>query len=207
MIPYQPKHFNVDDQAHALAVMRAHPFATLVSVRDGEPQCSHVPMVAREVDGGIVLLGHVAKANPHWQAWEGGAPVTAIFHGPDAYVSPSLYVTRESVPTWNYVVVHAHGSASITHDTLAKERILKALIDQHDAPYRAFWDTELSEEFRERHKTHIVGFEIRVARLESKFKVSQNRLPADRAGVLAAMQSGDAASRELGEWMQRLIPS
>ena len=96
---------------------------------------------------------------------------------------------------------------SITHDTLAKERILKALIDQHDAPYRAFWDTELSEEFRERHKTHIVGFEIRVARLESKFKVSQNRLPADRAGVLAAMQSGDAASRELGEWMQRLIPS
>ena len=68
MIPYQPKHFNVDDQAHAVAVMRAHPFATLVSVRDGEPQCSHVPMVAREVDGGIVLLGHVAKANPHWQA-------------------------------------------------------------------------------------------------------------------------------------------
>ena len=63
MIPYQPKHFNVDEQAIALAVMRAHPFATLVSVRDGEPQCSHVPLVAREVDGGIVLLGHVAKAN------------------------------------------------------------------------------------------------------------------------------------------------
>ena len=206
MIPYQPKHFNVAEQAFALEVMRAHPLATLVSVRDGEPQCSHVPLVAREVDGGVVLLGHVAKANAHWQSWEGGGSVTAIFHGPDAYISPSLYVTRESVPTWNYVVVHAQGTVALTHDTLAKERILKALIDQHDAPYRAFWDTQLSEEFRERHKTHIVGFEIRVARLESKFKISQNRLPADRAGVLASMQSGDAKARELGAWMQRLAP-
>jgi transcriptional regulator len=206
MIPYQPRHFNVAEQAPALEVMRAHPLATLVSVRDGEPQCSHVPLVAREIDGSVVLLGHVAKANGHWQRWEGGAPVTAIFHGPDTYISPSLYVTRESVPTWNYVVVHAHGTVAITHDTLAKERILMALIDQHDPPYRAYWDTELSEEYRERHKAHIVGFEIRVSRIESKFKISQNRLPADRAGVLAAMQAGDARARELGAWMQRLAP-
>jgi transcriptional regulator len=206
MIPYQPKHFNIPEQAHALAVMRAHPLATLVSVRDGEPQCSHVPLVARESDSGIVLLGHVAKANAHWQHWDGEATVTAIFHGPDIYISPSLYVTRESVPTWNYIVVHAHGTVSITHDTLAKERILKALIDEHDPPYRARWDTELSEEFRERQKGHIVGFEIRVKRLEAKFKISQNRLPADRAGVLTAMQAGNADARELGDWMQRLTP-
>jgi transcriptional regulator len=206
VIPYQPRHFNVTDTAHALAVIRAHPFATIVSVRDGEPQFTHAPLVAREMEGGVVLLGHVAKANAHWQHWESGAPMTAIFHGPDAYISPSLYVTRESVPTWNYIVVHAHGTPTITHDTAAKERILKALIDQHDPPYRAFWDTELSEEFRERHKGHIVGFEMRVTRLEAKFKISQNRLVTDRAGVLAAMQAGDANARELGEWMQRLAP-
>ena len=204
MIPYRPRHFNVAEHAHALEVMRAHPLATLVSVRDGEPQCSHVPLVARETESGIVLLGHVAKANAHWQHWEGDASVTAIFQGPDTYISPSLYVTRETVPTWNYIVVHAHGTPTITHDTLAKERILKALIDEHDPPYRARWDAELSEEFRERQKAHIVGFEIRVTRLEAKFKISQNRLPADRAGVLAAMQAGNPDARELGAWMQRL---
>lgn len=206
MIPYQPKLFAVDERAHALAVIRAHPLATLVSVVDGEAHFTHAPLVARASDAGVVLLGHVARANPHWKAWEAGIAVTAVFHGPDAYISPSWYVTRESVPTWNYVVVHAHGQATTLHDSAAKERVLKALIDQHDPDYRVRWDTELSEEYRERHKSHIVGFELRVTRLEAKFKVSQNRLPGDRAGVLAAMQAGDADAQALGAWMQTLVP-
>jgi transcriptional regulator len=205
---YEPKHFQVEQRAHALELMRAHPLATIVSVHDGEVAVSHVPLAARESEGAIVLLGHVAKANPHWQAWREDTPLTAIFRGPDSYVSPSWYQNKESVPTWNYMVVHAVGRAMVTHDSAAKERILKALIDAHDPPYREQWDVTLTEEFRERQKVAIVGFEIAVVWLHAKFKLSQNRLPTDRANVLAAMARGEgaagAARLALSDWMRRL---
>jgi transcriptional regulator len=202
---YMPKHFAVDDRAAVLDVMRSHPFATVVSAVEGAASFSHIPVVARERDGAIVLLGHVARANPHWKSWEqpGGAPVTVVFNGPSAYVSPSWYVEKQAVPTWNYVVVHAHGRLTTTHDSAAKERILKALIDEHDPPYREFWDVSLSEDYREKMKAAIVGCEIVVERFDGKFKVSQNRQKADQRGVLQAMDAGGAQPRALAAWMRR----
>ena len=94
---------------------------------------------------------------------------------------------------------------TLRHEAEAKERVLKALIDAHDVPYRARWD-ELDVEWRERMKGGIVAFDLAVDRLDVKFKVSQNRSPADRAGVLQSMQCGDAGARELAEWMRRLMP-
>jgi transcriptional regulator len=205
---YEPAHFKIDEREHALALMREFPLATLVSVADGELAVSHVPLIARERDGAVVLLGHVAKANPHWSSWADGAYATAIFRGPDSYVSPSWYTNKESVPTWNYMVVHASGPMTVTHDSAAKERILKALIDAHDPPYREHWDVALTEEFRERQKSAIVGFEIAVDRLQVKFKLSQNRQAVDKANVLAAMERGEgaqgAARVALARWMRRL---
>ena len=201
---YEPKHFKVEDRAAALAVMRRYPLATLVSAGGAEPLFTHAPLIAHERDGALRLLGHMARANPHWQAWADGGRVTAIFHGPNGYVSPSWYTTQEAVPTWNYVVVHAQGAVTLAHDSAGKETILKALIDAHDPPYRRQWDEALSEEFRERQKSAIVGFEIAVDRIDAKFKLSQNRLPADRANVLAALQAGDPAQRELAHWMREL---
>ncbi|MBK9243980.1 MAG: FMN-binding negative transcriptional regulator [Burkholderiales bacterium] len=201
---YQPAHFKVEQRQAALAVMREHPLATLVSVGGGEPLLTHAPLVALERDGAVRLLGHLARANPHWRSWVDGARLTAIFHGPDGYVSPSWYERREAVPTWNYVVVHAHGTVTVTHDSAAKERILKALIDAHDPPYRRQWDEMLAADFRERQKSAIVGFEIAVDRIDAKFKLSQNRPPADRANVLAAMQDADPARRALARWMREL---
>lgn len=205
---YQPTHFQVEERAHALALMREHPLATLISTGNGELVVSHVPLIAREPDGAIVLLGHVAKANPHWSSWTAGARATAVFHGPDSYVSPSWYVNREAVPTWNYMVVHAAGPIATTHDSAAKERILKALIDAHDPPYREHWDVALSEDYRERMKSAIVGFEIAVDALHVKFKLSQNRPTEDKANVLAAMERGEgergAVRLVLGRWMRRL---
>lgn len=96
---YQPKHFQIEERTLALALMREHPLATVISMVGAELAVSHVPLVARMRDGAIVLLGHVAKANAHWPSWSDGARVTAIFHGPDSYVSPSWYANRESVPT------------------------------------------------------------------------------------------------------------
>ena len=204
---YQPPHFSVADRDVALELMRRHALATLVSGADGgEPVVSHAPLVAR-VDGErLVLLGHFAKPNPQWKQWRDGDHVLAIFHGPDAYVSPFWYATKEAVPTWNYAVVHALGAVTLAHDSDAKERVLKALIDAHDAPYRARWD-ELDLAWREKMKGGIVAFELAVTRLDVKFKVSQNRSEADRAGVRRAMRDGDAGARELAEWMQRVSPA
>ena len=152
-----------------------------------------------------MLLGHLAKPNPQWKQWRDGDRVLALFNGPDAYVSPFCYAAKEAVPTWNYAVVHALGTVTLAHDSEAKEGVLKSLIDAHDVPYRARWD-ELDVEWREKMKGGIVAFEILVTRLDAKFKVSQNRSEADRAGVLRAMQGGDARARELADWMQRLMP-
>lgn len=203
---YQPPHFAVGDRGLALELMRRHPFATLVSaLAGGEPQVSHLPLMARTEGERLVLCGHLARPNPQWKQWSDGDPVLAIFHGPDAYVSPFWYEAREAVPTWNYAVVHALGNVTLLQDSDAKEAVLKALIGEHDAPYRERWN-ELDVEWRERMKSGIVAFDIAVSRLDVKFKVSQNRSDADRAAVLNALQGGGARAQELAGWMQRLQP-
>jgi transcriptional regulator len=204
---YQPPHFRIGERAVALELMRRHPLATLIGgVHDGEPLVSHVPLVPRADGDTLELLGHVAKPNPQWKAWSDGDAVLAIFHGPDAYVSPFCYEVEQAVPTWNYAVVHAAGRVTLTHDSDGKERVLKALIDVHDVPYRKRWD-ELDPKWREKMKNGIVAFAIAVTRLDVKVKATQNRSAADRAGVLRAMQGGDERARALGEWMQRLGPA
>jgi transcriptional regulator len=200
---YQPPHFVVADRAAIVELMRAHPLATLVSADGGEPQFTHLPLDVEEDGDGLRLLGHVARANPHWKHWEDAANVTAIFHGPDGYVSPSWYAVREAVPTWNYAVVHAQGRITVTHDAGEKERILKVLIDRHDPGYRGQWD-DLGEEYREKMKRGIVGLTIAVEQLHGKFKLSQNRPQDDRRRVHAGMLAGGASARELAGWMERL---
>jgi transcriptional regulator len=203
---YQPAHFTVAERDVALELMRRHPLATLVSGTDGgEPAVSHAPLLASTAVERLVLHGHLARPNPQWKQWKDGDAVLAIFHGPDAYVSPFCYEAKEAVPTWNYAVVHALCTVTLSHTSEAKERVLKALIDAHDAPYRARWD-ELDLEWREKMKGGIVAFDLEVTRLDVKFKVSQNRSAADRSGVLRAMQDGDARAKELAEWMQRVMP-
>lgn len=201
---YLPQHFTIEQRTALRAIMDAYPFATLVSVADGEPYFTHLPLVARDEGEAIVLLGHIARANPHQRQLRDGTPVVAIFHGPHAYVAPRWYTTREAVPTWNYIVVHAHGRLVRVEDSAGKERILKALIDAHDPAYRAQWDEGLSEQFRERMKGGIVGLRVAVERIEGKFKLSQNRPAQDRANVAAAMQRGGDDARAMAAWMRRL---
>ncbi len=203
MTLYQPPHFAVTEQASLLELMRAHPLAMLVSVAGGKPSFTHLPLEVEPGAAGLRLLGHVAHANSHWQQWSEGASVTAVFRGPDAYISPRWYAARESVPTWNYIVAHAHGRIEVTHDSDAKERILKALIDRHDSAYRAQWD-ELGAAYREKMKRGIVGVTIDVERIDGKFKLSQNRPREDRARVQTEMRAGGPVAQALGDWMRRL---
>jgi transcriptional regulator len=200
---YTPTHFAVQDRTLAAALVRAHPFATLITQGSDEPVVSHVPLLLLDEGDTWHLLGHVARANPHWELWNERQRILAIFHGGDAYVSPSLYSTRKAVPTWNYAIVHAHGVVEPWHDSERKEQVLKALIDRHDPAYRSQWD-ELDSAFREGMKGGIVAFTIAIERIEAKFKLSQNRPEADRARVLEAMQAGGDKGQALARWTAKI---
>jgi len=201
---YIPKAFHQTDQAELLAFMRANSFITLVSTLDGVPFASHIPIAIRVEGEAITLIGHVARANPHWHAFASGETL-AIFTGPHAYISPSLYEQHESVPTWNYIAVHAYGQPEIV--TLAQDRarleaLVDTLVDSYEAAYQQQW-AELSERFRTGMLNGIVGFELPVTRLEGKYKMSQNRSPADQQRVATALRHRtDPAAQELGQQMQ-----
>lgn len=192
---YVPNAFREDEEEKLVAFMRAHPFITLVSNMEGAPFASHIPVVVEVTEDGVTITGHVAKANPHWQAFEQGLTL-AIFTGPHAYISPTLYEKHESVPTWNYIAVHAYGVpviATFADDPERLHAMVAALIDQHEASYAAQW-ADLTPKYREGMLRGIVGFEMRVTRLEGKYKLSQNRSTADREQVAAALLHDDEPS-------------
>jgi transcriptional regulator len=154
-------------------------------VNESVPFATHLPVVIDDVNGQLTLRAHVAKANPHWQLIEQQESLL-IFHGPHAYISPSLYEIRESVPTWNYAAVHVYGKGRIISDEAGATRTLEALIGQFDESYREQWNS-LSSDYRTRMLRHIVAFEIPITRVEAKFKLSQNRTKAEQENVIRAL--------------------
>jgi len=185
---YIPEHFRVRDHAAALAFLSANPFAILVSNADDGPFATHLPLVIRESGDQIILRGHVAKANPHWRYLDQQAQCLVIFHGPHAYISPKNYTSREVVPTWNYGTVHAYGKARILTEPDELSGVLRELIPMFDPSYAEQWSS-LSESYRERMLSHIVGFEIGVTKLEAKFKLSQNRSRDEQENVIASLEA------------------
>jgi transcriptional regulator len=201
---YVPQHFSETERAHLLAVMRRHGFATVVSVIDGEPFASHVPVrVEERDDGGLRIEGHVAAVNAHAHAFERGVRALVIFHGPHTYVSPTLYRSAGRVPTWNYIAVHASGPTSAITGLEAKGDVLRRLIDDYEPSFAATFAA-----FEPRHRDGllraITGFELVVDRLQGKFKLGQNRLADNLPAMRTEHETGDADRRELAEWMQRL---
>ena len=185
---YIPEFNRVEDRGVALAFMQANPFAILISATDEGPFATHLPILAREVEGQLQLRGHVAKANPHWKSISPAQESLVIFHGPHAYISPSLYELRESVPTWNYAAVHVYGKGTVFTEEAQLNQFLQELIARFDSSYAAQWPA-LSEQYRSRMVQHIVGFEINVTRVETKFKLSQNRTKAEQENIITALES------------------
>jgi transcriptional regulator len=186
---YIPEHFRVRDHATAIAFMRANPFVILVSQgppEDAAPFASHVPVSIHETNDQLTIRGHFAKANPHWRYLEQQPQCLTIFHGAHAYISPSLYATRESVPTWNYGAVHVYGSARTFSTPDQLQPMLHELMGIFEPSYAQQW-AELSETYRERMLSHIVGFEIAVTRVEGKLKLSQNRTKDEQSNVIASL--------------------
>jgi transcriptional regulator len=205
---YLPKHFEQTDRALLVETMRGYSFAMLVGTQpSGEPFVTHLPFVVREEEGDkLTLEGHMARANPHWQYLERDPRALVVFSGPHAYVSPSLYADQESVPTWNYIAVHAYGRARVVHDEAAKHAVQERLIAALDPGYRAQFEA-LQPAFLLGRLKAITAFEIAVERLEGKFKLSQNRPAADRNHIVETFGQGDAEQQAVARWMRRLVTS
>jgi transcriptional regulator len=198
---YLPKHFEPQDERLLWDLIDQESFGMLLTVVDGEPFASHVPFL---VDRAARLLHcHVARANPQWQHVANASRVLAIFAGPHGYVSPTWYAEQGGVPTWNYAVVHAHGAAVCVDDVEHKRNHVEALAAKYESGRTAPWVPD----YDVRRLVGIVGIEIRVARLEGKLKLSQNRSAADRAGVIAQLQaSGRDDDAELARLMATVVP-
>lgn len=202
---YIPQANRVDDQQELLAFMAAHSFATLISLVQGELFATHLPLVIVAQGEQLLLRGHLAKANPHWQELATQREILVIFQGPHAYISPTHYEKWESVPTWNYIAVHAYGSARLVQDEAGQLAALRELIAATEAGYQQQWDS-LPEKYRHGMLNGIVAFEITVSRLEGKFKLSQNRPAGDQARVATALSSHpDLTIAAVGQYMQGQI--
>ena len=200
---YTPPSFVAHERAAIARLLHDYPFATLITPRGAEPLISHVPLLlvpGCEPHG--TLIGHVARANPHWQHAKNGESI-AIFHGPHAYVTPSWYEHAERmVPTWNYAVVHAHGMLEVVDDPVEKQRVLDLLVTRFESTREAPWQFAMGKQQRDAMIGAIVAFRMRVKRLEAKFKLSQNRSPQDRRRVAAGLRAeGYAEAVSTAEWM------
>ena len=201
-----PEHFRIEDRAATLAFMRANPFAILISTTPDGPFATHIPVVIKEDiqerDAQLFLRGHVAKANPHWRYLEAQPECLMIFHGPHAYISPKNYNTHENVPTWNYGAVHAYGHARTYSAPEDLQAMLHDLIPTFEPAYAEQWSS-LDETYRTRMLSHIVGFEIKVTKLEAKFKLSQNRLRDEQQRVIESLStSTDTAISGISQLMR-----
>ena len=206
---YTPKFNQVADRSVLIEAMRAYSFALLIGPQsppeaDAPLAATHLPLVVKDEGEHGLLEGHFAKANRHWQALA-GRETLVVFPGPHTYVSPTLYVDPLSVPTWNYIAVHAYGTLELIEDEAGKDAVLAGLIATHEPAFQEKW-RGMPEGFRKSMLAGIVGFRIPIARIEGKFKISQNRDDAERSNVHAAHAAGTPDQQELAAWMARLIP-
>ena len=189
---YLPRAFAETDLARLDALIAAHPFVTLVTVRDGLPVADHVPVLYRRDGERVELRGHVARANP--LAGADGVPVLVIVQGPHAYVSPGWYPDKEPaarVPTWNYAVAHVGGTLRCFDDEGSLADIVDALSRTHEARIGGDWRYEHDREDQRRQLRGITGFRLVAERVELKFKLNQNHPAANQASVAEALRASD----------------
>jgi transcriptional regulator len=211
---YTPAHFKVEDAVEVHALMRAHPFAILVTHGADGVVATHLPTVLKVDNAGPLgrIECHVARPNPQWRSIAPGAEALLIFQGPNAYIRPGWYPSKaehgKAVPTWNYAVVHAYGPLQVMSDKAWLLAHVSELSDQQEAPYAARWSmADAPQSYLDAMARGIVGLTLEITRLEGKMKMSQNREDRDRAGVVHGLveraEGDDAAIAGLVERLRR----
>ncbi len=193
---YSPSYNRLEDRAELLAFMRANNFPVLVTGTGGTLHGSHLPvMVVKEEP--LVLDMHMARNNPQWQEFFDDQEVLVIFFGPHSYVSPRWYEEKERVPTWNYAAVHAYGLPKVISDRKAKHESQRRLVAAMDPQWLPEFD-KLSGKYVTMMLEGIVNFEIKVTRVETRWKLSQNRSRREMELIAVALEkSGETALADL----------
>lgn len=209
MSMYVPSHFEETRVEVLHQLMRERPFATLVTLASGGLNANHIPFELDPEPAPFgTLRGHVARANPLWRDLAPAVESLAIFSGPQLYITPSWYVSKdetgEVVPTYNYVVAHAYGAIKIVDDREWLRGLVTRLTHRFEADRKPPWSpSDAPGAFIDKQLSAIVGIELPITKLIGKWKVSQNRPAKDRDGVARALSaSGDADSRAMARWIK-----
>jgi transcriptional regulator len=199
---YVPAHFKEDRVAVLHDAIRQYGFGTLVTSGEQELEASHLPLLLDAEPAPLgTVLGHLARANPQWQRVKPGSQALAIFLGPNTYITPSWYPTKQQngkvVPTWNYLAIHAYGTLSFFDDRDELRAHVSRMTDTHEAPRDAPWAvTDAPADFVDQMLGAIIGFKLVITRLEGKWKMSQNRPRQDVTGVIEGLTREDGESQE-----------
>ena len=206
---YQPKAFKQDSVESMHELIRRHSLATLVTLTAGAIEANHVPLLIDPSPAPFgTLTGHVARANPLWRESDRGVEVLAVFSAVQGYITPSWYATKREtgkvVPTWNYAVVHGYGPLVIHDDREWLRAFLTRLTRHNEAARAEPWEvTDAPADYVDMRLAEIVGIEIPLTRLEGKWKMSQNRVPRDRAGVIEGLRAeGGEQSAAMAELVE-----
>ena len=203
---YIPNHFKETDKDKIINFIRENSFATLINISDGQINANHIPLEIEEFeDKNYFLTGHMAKADSQWQELQDNEQVLVIFNGPDSYISPQWY-NELSVPTWNYTAVHIHGKAKIIFEQNEIIEILKKQLKKYESKFSAPFDFNSYEmSFLEAKIKGIVGIKIEIAKIEAKFKLSQNRENEIFNLIKGLEQAGGLKGTEITKYMRDYI--
>jgi transcriptional regulator len=175
---YIPKAFKVEERDKLVEFIKGNSFGILFSNNGSLPMATHLPLLFDEDAGeNGYLFGHMARANPHWK--ETSDEVMVVFHGPHSYISPTWYEDPNTVPTWNYVAVHAYGDFIVVEDKEGTKKIIEDTVNFYESSMPKPWKADFTEEYIEGLMKGIVCFSIKVNKLEGKWKLNQNH-PVDR---------------------------
>lgn len=194
---YCPKAFEQQDLPKLRALIAEYPLAQLVVLTPSGLVANPIPLFWRESEQGASLVGHVARANPVWQEYHPQQQVLAIFTGPQHYISPAWYPTKQEhgrvVPTWNYAQVQVKGPMQIHQDKAWLRQLLDEITAVQESSIGADWQlSDAPPDYIEKVMGAVVGIEIPIVDIQGKWKLSQNQPEENKAGIIAALQQLDA---------------
>ncbi len=192
---YVPEEFRIRDREEAIAFIDEFPFGTLVSRSGERPSATHLPFVVEKEGSQLLLSSHWAKANEQWRDI-GDEEVLAIFSGPNAYISPTHYEEKDSVPTWDYLAVHAYGRVELIEAEERVHGLLEKMIRRFEPAYEKQWH-ELSESYRKGLMPGLMAFQIRVQEVQGQAKLSQEKRASERERIIEGLSKSDKASERL----------
>ena len=202
---YSPSYNRLEDRVELLAFMRANNFPALVTGTGGTLHASHLPVMVGSTEP-LVLDMHMARNNPQWKEFFDDQEVMVVFSGPHAYVSPRWYEEKERVPTWNYAAVHAYGLPRLIEDRKRKHESQRRLVAAMDPQWLPEFD-KLSEKYVTMMLDGIVNFEIAVTRIETRWKLSQNRSRREMELIAGQLdKSPDSLEKALGALTRKHLP-